>query len=267
MHISVVKKLDERKDADALILPFWREKKKAHPAFAKNPFAALLAFPLHSGDFQAKEGETLFLYGDKSNEKRIILLGLGEKKSCTAEKLRRSYAALLKVCLRKKLTNLNLLLPSDGPLKSDRQCQVIYEGISLANYAFDSLKSASIKEEPPVLLRKLCFIGGDAKGLALCHKSETIISSVYFARDLINGNADDITPQALAKVAKELQKEYPAIKTTLFDKKQIEKLGMGLLLAVARGAARDPAFIVMEYQGAPKSKEKTAIVGKGITYD
>lgn len=42
---------------------------------------------------------------------------------------------------------------------------------------------------------------------------------------------------------------------------------MGLLLAVNRGSDSDPAFIIIEYKGNPKSKEKTVLVGKGITYD
>ena len=42
---------------------------------------------------------------------------------------------------------------------------------------------------------------------------------------------------------------------------------MGLLLAVGRAAVCEPALIILEYKGNPKSKEKIAIVGKGITYD
>ena len=50
-------------------------------------------------------------------------------------------------------------------------------------------------------------------------------------------------------------------------KKEIEKEKMGLLLAVNSGSHLDPAFIILEYRGNPGSKEKTAIIGKGITFD
>lgn len=46
---------------------------------------------------------------------------------------------------------------------------------------------------------------------------------------------------------------------------EIEK--MGLLMAVSRGSAVDPAFIILSHTGAPKSKEHTVLVGKGVTYD
>ena len=58
-------------------------------------------------------------------------------------------------------------------------------------------------------------------------------------RDLVNGNADDVTPEKLAQVAQSLS---PKIKVTVFDKKRIEKEEMGLLLAVARSSFNEPKF-------------------------
>lgn len=42
---------------------------------------------------------------------------------------------------------------------------------------------------------------------------------------------------------------------------------MGLLAAVAKGAAVEPRFIVLDYQGKPKSKDRTVLIGKGVTFD
>jgi leucyl aminopeptidase len=53
----------------------------------------------------------------------------------------------------------------------------------------------------------------------------------------------------------------------MFDKKRIEKEGMGLLLAVNQGSPREPVFIILEYKGDPRSKDHTVLVGKGVTYD
>ena len=50
-------------------------------------------------------------------------------------------------------------------------------------------------------------------------------------------------------------------------KKQLEKEGFGLLLAVNRGSSCDPALIILQYRGQPHSNNNTVIVGKGITYD
>jgi leucyl aminopeptidase len=262
MQLTAVPSLKRRSSADAIVLPFWQGKKRAEPACDVKEFQSLIDGPLKAGDFHGKEGEILLLYA-KGKEKRVVLLGLGHKKKCTAEALRRAYSAAAKVCLRKKSKSLNILV-----LEGDKAlCLAICEGILLTNYRFDQLKSETLKDDPTVLLTKLSLIGIGQKELAVCKRGAQIVSAVNFARDLVNGNADDVDPQALAQCAKELEKEFSLIKTTVLDKKQIEKEKMGLILAVNRGALKEPRVIIMEYKGNPQSKDHTAIVGKGITYD
>jgi leucyl aminopeptidase len=39
------------------------------------------------------------------------------------------------------------------------------------------------------------------------------------------------------------------------------------LLAVARGSAVEPTFIILHYKGVARSKDHTVIIGKGVTFD
>lgn len=260
MQLHSASSFSARPVSDVLVLPFWQEGKKAEPACPAQEFRSLYA-PAIEEDFKGKEGETLFLYKKGGKEPRLLLLGLGKQAECHAETLRRAYAAALKICRKKQLKQLSVALPeTDFPA-----AYAVAEGLLLANYAFDRLKFS--KEELCPLIQKICLVGIDKETLKKCQEARTIVSAVNFARDLINGNADDVTPQMLSKTAQELEKESKAISTTILDKKAIEKLGMGLLLAVNRGSTRDPAFIIVEYKGNPKSSDLTAIVGKGITYD
>ncbi len=98
-------------------------------------------------------------------------------------------------------------------------------------------------------------------------QAATICTSVDYVRNLVNGNADEITPEYLAKCAQDIAKTHKSLSVTVFDKKRITKEGMGLILAVNRGAAVDPRFIILEYKGDPKSKDRTVLVGKGVTFD
>jgi leucyl aminopeptidase len=260
MQLQSASSFSERPSADVLILPFWQEGKKAGPACPMKEFQSLYSLPVNEADFKGKESETLFLY-KKNKEIRILLLGLGKKEEAEAETFRKAYASALKACRKKKLTVVNVALP-------ETEFPAAYpaaEGLFLANYAFDYLKS--LKDETSPLVHKICLIGINKQTLSLCRNAQTIVTAVNFARDLTNGNADDVTPQMLSTTAKELEKGSKSIKTTILDRKAIEKLGMGLLLAVNRGSTRDPAFIIVEYNGNPGSKDLTAIVGKGITYD
>lgn len=54
---------------------------------------------------------------------------------------------------------------------------------------------------------------------------------------------------------------------TVLNKKKIESLKMGGLLAVNQGSVRPPVFIVMEYHGGKKHDKPVVLVGKGITFD
>jgi len=268
MQISVVEKTTQRQAADAIVIPFWQEKKKAVAACDAKEFAKAYAELLKAGDFHGKEGETVILYPSKGKEKRIILLGIGDKKAGSIDTFRRAYSQSVKAALRKKMRSVNFILPSVDWVESPVLAKAISEGILLTNYAFDQLKEKVLKEDPHPLLVKGCLIGCSKKDHEIVKKTAQIVSVVNFVRDLVNGNADDVTAIALSQAAKDIEKQFSkTVKTTILNKKQLEQEKMGLLLAVGKGAACDPALIVIEYKGDPKSKQMTAIVGKGITYD
>jgi len=261
--LSSFESFGRRKKAGLLILPFWNEGKKAVPACPMHEFASVFALPVKTGDFRGKEGECLVLYRPKQKESRVLLLGLGVQKECQEENIRRAYAAALKIAKRKKIKKLNAALPeADFPVAA-----AATEGMLLANYSFDQLKSDVLKEDPSHEIQSIGLIGIEDKTLSECKRAARIIEAVNFARDLVNGNADDVTPQMLSATAKGLEKEFSSVKTTVFDKKRIQKEKMGLLLAVNQGSHLDPAFILVEYRGNPDSSDVTALVGKGITYD
>ncbi|MBI2743120.1 MAG: leucyl aminopeptidase [Chlamydiales bacterium] len=266
MRLTVAASASARKKADILILPFWEVKKKAIPAFKDRQFANLAALPIGTGDFHGKERETLLLYPARGTEKRVLLLGLGNEKALTEELLRRAYATVIKACRRKKYKSLNIVLPE---VKMDEALLVhaVSEGLILANYKFDLYLQSekSDPKDPPV--ESCCLIGADKSQAKQIEKVEVVTSAVQLTRDLVNANADQINAQMLAETAKQIAKDFKSVKTTVLGKKELEKEKMGLLLAVNRGAAQDPALILIEYRGDPKSKDLTAIVGKGISFD
>lgn len=267
MKFETVNAIEQRKNANILILPFWKEKKNTEPAADFHQLNKIFKEPLQLQDFSGKEGEILFLYAPDQIEKRIALLGLGAKEGFTIEKLRRAYSQLVKALRPKKFKEVNLVVPVLQSLSKLAIARGIAEGLLLANYIFNDLKHDALKEASEGLLERACLIGLDKNGFAEANKCKTIAEAVYFSRNLVNGNADDVTPQRLIAEAKDLAKAFKTVKTHVLDKKQIEKEKMGLLLAVSRASPRDPAVIILEYKGNPKSKDHTVLVGKGITFD
>jgi leucyl aminopeptidase len=74
------------------------------------------------------------------------------------------------------------------------------------------------------------------------------------------------TPTYLAHQALEVGKRH-GFTVEILERKDIEQLGMGAFLAVARGSLQPPKLIVMEYHGGDPGAQPVVLVGKGITFD
>ena len=106
------------------------------------------------------------------------------------------------------------------------------------------------------------------KGL---REGAAIANGMSLTRDLGNLPGNICTPTYLGETAKRLAREFKSLKVEVLDK-QVEALGMGSFLSVARGS--EPLrFIVLRHAGKPAKKGAKAgdgpivLVGKGITFD
>jgi leucyl aminopeptidase len=97
-------------------------------------------------------------------------------------------------------------------------------------------------------------------------RGQGIAAGVALARECANRPANHCTPSVLAAEARKLGKAAHT-KVQVLDRKDVEKLGMGSFLAVAKGSDEPLKFIVLRYQGAAKSEAPVVLVGKGITFD
>ncbi|TPR53874.1 M17 family metallopeptidase [Metamycoplasma neophronis] len=94
-----------------------------------------------------------------------------------------------------------------------------------------------------------------------------IAEAVNSARDLQITPPNVATSEYVARVVKKDLSEIEGVTVKVLGKTEIEKLGMGLMLAVNAGSSYQPRVLIAEYNGNPKSKEKFVYVGKGITFD
>ena len=76
------------------------------------------------------------------------------------------------------------------------------------------------------------------------------------------------TPMYISKFASNSGKKN-GFEVTVFDTKELKKMGMEALLAVGQGSANPPVLIVMEYKpkGMKSKSPKLGLVGKGISFD
>jgi len=87
------------------------------------------------------------------------------------------------------------------------------------------------------------------------------------SRELCNEPGNSLTPREFARRSGEMLSET-GLSFEVLDEKEIERLGMGLLLGVARGSHEPPRLMVIRHEpaGAPPGPV-LGLVGKGITFD
>jgi leucyl aminopeptidase len=89
---------------------------------------------------------------------------------------------------------------------------------------------------------------------------------VAFGRDLANRSANDLYPERMAEVAREL--EADGCEVEVLEPNEMERLGMGMLLGVGQGAAHAPRLIAVKLPGWKGAGDRRlAIVGKGVCFD
>lgn len=267
IRFSTCQSWEQRKSADLLVLPYWAGQHGAEAAYTEHFRVEGVAEPLALGDFVGDEGSVLVVYKGGKLEQRVALLGLGREESATMERFRRCYGGLLQACKDKKVASLNILLPSHPKIEYEGILRAMGEGLLLANYEFLSLKRHTLSLGAKSHIARVCLIGASAHDLAVIEECSALATAVHWVRDIVNGNADDVTPQYLESQARWLGERLPHTKLKTFTKRQMEKAGFGLLLAVNRGSPRDPVFLTLEYSGNRAGRERTVLVGKGITYD
>ncbi len=201
-------------------------------------------------------------------------VGLGPRKGLDAETVRRAAGKAVTYA-RAALGKGSLRLSGDTAraVLSDRRLVAAFvEGAILASYSFVKYKTSSDGASG----------GGNGNGkdqvfLKTVHlpvpsspeivTAKAVAEGTNWAREIQNEPANVATPTMLslvaAREAKVLGLSYKA-----YSRQELEKIGFGAMLAVAKGSAEEPKLIVLEY--VPKSgiaKRKVAIVGKGVCFD
>ncbi|OED37240.1 hypothetical protein AB834_01970 [PVC group bacterium (ex Bugula neritina AB1)] len=211
-----------------------------------------------TGDYK----ESVVFY--KKNQIEMYV-GLGIPKEIDLEKIRTSVGLALSKAKTFKKDEVSLFFPKLSLLQPKDISQAFVEATVLSTYVFDKYKSDQ-KSEGFKNIEKVEYVGEEFSSEVLEY-ARVLAEGTCYTRDLVNDMAHVVTPVYLAEKAKELASAHKNCEVTIFDEKEIDEKGMGLLKAVGQGSNYPPRLIVLEYKGAPESKDIRAVVGKGITFD
>ncbi len=231
---------------------------------------------VRSGEFEGKANQTVLLHTQgKIPAKRVLLVGLGEKADPKIDALRQAMGSVAKRVRQAGARSFHTMLPEHGFPKSSPVdlAQVMVEGAALGGYEFTVYRSD--RKASSEGATRLTFIESRADRLSAIktgiQRGLASAEATWFVRDLCNHPANVMTPTRLVSEARHIAKER-GVRLKVLERREMERLGMGALLGVARGSHEPPKFIILDYQGGRRRRNGRArkpivLVGKTITFD
>ncbi|MGA9876080.1 MAG: leucyl aminopeptidase [Solirubrobacteraceae bacterium] len=198
-------------------------------------------------------------------DKRWLIVGLGDREAFTPERARVA-AAVARERARELSTKV---LCWQTPSAEEDIAAALVQGTLLADYSFDSHKSAKEKPDADVKPKHLegLILTGDGDLATVVGDASTVTEAVSEARDLQNRPANDLTPTALAEHARRLGSEIEHLSVEVEGRAGILERSMGAFAAVAQGSEQEPALITLRYEPPGASGPLLGFVGKAVTFD
>jgi leucyl aminopeptidase len=223
-----------------------------------------------AGEFKGRQGE--FFLTPSAPEggwkaARIALAGAGKREDFDLERLRKVATAAALVARGRRMPRVAFLVRGSMPVAEG--VQAVVEGLILAAFSVDRYKTGERFGPPATDLLVVADSDGASQAAldAAVQRGIVLGESSNLARELANEPSNLLTPRVFADRAAAIAVDG-GVDVEILDESAIERLGMGLLLGVARGSAEPPRVIVLRHEpaGAPKSPV-LGLIGKGITFD
>ncbi|MFQ5655088.1 MAG: leucyl aminopeptidase [Planctomycetota bacterium] len=273
MKITVLSAEKRPAGAALLALPVYEGKQGAVIDRAgKGLLPRALRGIIESRDFTGREKTREILHAaDGKPAGRLLLIGLGEKGKVDGETLRRYGGVVAQTALRTAGSRALALLPSAGKgIPGTARSRLVAEGLGMGAYRFGRSQEGPSQDtrrkisSMSLLVPADGSLGGHRDAL---RRGLHLAGGVNLCREVGNLPGNLLGPVELARRARK-EGEAAGLKVRVLDEKAIEKEGMGALLGVARGSARPPRLVILDYSPARRRAVAPLVfVGKAITFD
>jgi leucyl aminopeptidase len=230
---------------------------------------------IESEDLSATAGATLLLHSPPGLEaRRLLLVSLGEKKDggLSPHAYRKAVMGVAKVLAKSGVQKASLAL-LECPIAGKDMAWALREGTRLlvdGQYRFKAPRAPKKEGDDPKPLRKAHWLLPERMPLpplqVALEQGMAQARGMALARDLGNQPGNVCTPTFLATTAREMADRLK-LKVEVLERDDMEKLGMGALLSVAKGSDEPPKLIVLHYRPSKTTADPVVLVGKGVTFD
>ncbi|TNF33911.1 MAG: leucyl aminopeptidase [Gammaproteobacteria bacterium] len=273
MEFSVKSGSPEKQRISCVAVGVFESRKMSHSAqLMDEASGGYISNLIRRGECEGKPGQTLLLHNVPNTLcDRVLLIGCGKEKNFDTRAFHQANSVVAKFLDERGATEVFSCLTELNVKNRDAAWKVQHavRATEDALYRFDQLKSKKESSRRP--LRRIIFSLPSRRelpeGEQAVRQGMAIASGMTLAKDLANLPGNVCTPTYLAEQAKALQKTYRKFEVSVLEEKDMEKLGMGSLLSVARGSRQPAKFIIMEYKGTTDDQKPIVFVGKGVTFD
>ena len=225
------------------------------------------------GDASGKTGKTAMLHDLPGvASPRVLLVGLGEADKLGPAQYLKAVGDAARVLKTGAVTHALFAL-TDVAIKERDAAWAIRQTVIAADHACYTYtatlgeKNKAKAGEPGLRKLSVHAPGDSADAATALVQGRAIAQGVAFARELGNLPPNICNPAYLAERAVEFTGGAASTSCEVLQDADMEALGMGSLLAVARGSANRPRLIAMTYNGAGDDSKPYVLVGKGLTFD
>ena len=225
---------------------------------------------LKHGDLSPKPGKSLLLHGLPGVAcPRVLLVGTGSGRKLSERDFRTVVRTAVQALDGTGAANALFCLTELGVEGRDEAWKLEQLVLTAREVSYRITRVADV-QDPACTLKKVLLGTPEtmkpAEARTLIARCQAIANGMALTRDLGNLPPNLCTPSYLANQARSLGRSWK-LRVQVLEQRDMEKLGMGALLAVSAGSRQPPKLIVMQYSGAPKSSKPVVLVGKGITFD
>jgi leucyl aminopeptidase len=271
MQIRVSQGSLESLRTSALVVPVFADKRlDGAAADVDKLLGGALKAVLASGEFAGKSNEATLIHAHARSFGRVLLVGLGDRAAFKPQLLAQYGGTAVRYLGRRGAEELTLALPLEAQHHVRDSASFVVEGAIAGTVDTTTYRTEHERQIKIAAVNILAHTGSHTFEKAALEAGaahgEVLGESVNFARILALTPANDMTPTHMAKAAESIAKKR-GLKYDVLDEAKMKSLGMGSLLGVSQGSDQPAKLIVLTYNGDPSSKEKLALVGKGLTFD
>jgi leucyl aminopeptidase len=254
-------------DADVLIVPWFEDDTATSIAEVKAATAGEVERAIATKELSGRLYD-LFIaaVADASwTARRVAFIGAGRAADFGGDLARRIAAAAGLAMKQRRVGRAAFVIRvANNRTDAAEIAQAVSEGLTLSEFNAGSYKTVDV---PPGTPPAWTVVGTTADGAAAVERGRLLGECSNLARELANEPGNTLTPREFSRRAEKIV-AGTGLAFEVLDEKQIEQLGMGMLLGVARGSAEPPRLMVIRHDppGAP-SAPVLGLVGKGITFD